>query len=143
MFHPHGVMPDDPRRATVATMTSLGPVTFIIAAFGPDASFEGRIVADLERFEQSGMLRVLDVLFVHRLPSGELDTRPGIPGRPTMVSQADVDEAASALEPGQASGLLLVEHVWAKELEAAVTETGGAIIQHGLLDPAQTEALGQ
>jgi Family of unknown function (DUF6325) len=123
-------------------MTAIGPVSFVAAGFGPEAAFEGRIVAELERFEQTGMLRVLDVLFVRRLPgSGELETRPGIPGRPTLVSQTDVDEVAGALEPGQAAGLLLLEHVWARELEDAVTATGGEILQQGLLDPEQTQAL--
>jgi Family of unknown function (DUF6325) len=123
-------------------MTALAPVSFVAAGFGPEADFEGRIVAALERFEQSGLLRVLDVLFVRRVPgSGELETRPGIPGRPTLVSQADVDEVAGALEPGHAAGLLLIEHVWARELEDAVTATGGAILQQGLLDAEQTQAL--
>ena len=81
------------------------------------------------------MLRVLDPLFVRRAPgSGELETRPGIPGRPTLVSQADVDEVAGSLAPGQAAGLLLIEHQWARELEDAVAATGGVILQHGLLD---------
>jgi hypothetical protein len=122
-------------------MTPLAPVSFVIAAFGPEATFEGQIVAELECFEQSGLLRVLDLLFVHRLASGEVETRPGIPGRPTLVSQADVDEAASALEPGHAAGLLLIEHLWARQLEATVAATDGAILQQGLLDPAQVEAL--
>ena len=88
--------------------------------FGPEATFEGRIVAELQRFEDSGMLRVLDLLFVRRDESGELETRPGIPGRPTLVSQADVDEVAGSLEPGQAAGLVLLEHVWQGELEEAI-----------------------
>lgn len=123
-------------------MTAIGPVSFVAAGFGPEAAFEGRIVAELERFERTGALKVLDVLFVRRLPdTGELETRPGIPGRPTLVSEADVEEVASALEPGQAAGLLLIEHVWARELEEAVIATGGAILQQGLLDPEQTQAL--
>jgi hypothetical protein len=118
------------------------PVSFIAAGFGPEAAFEGRIVAELERFEQSGALRVLDVLFVRRdADSDALETRPGIPGRPTVVSQADVDEVAGALEPGQAAGLLLIEHVWAGELERAIAATGGAILQQGLLDSEQAQAL--
>ena len=123
-------------------MTAIGPVSFVAAGSGPEAAFEGRIVAELERFERTGALKVLDVLFVRRLPdTGELETRPGIPGRPTLVSEADVEEVASALEPGQAAGLLLIEHVWARELEEAVIATGGAILQQGLLDPEQTQAL--
>jgi hypothetical protein len=117
-------------------------VSIVSAGFEEGAAFEGRIVTELERFEESGMLRVLDLLFVRRMPgSGELETRPGIPGRPTLVSQADVDEVASALAPGQAAGLVLIEHVWAADLEAAVSATGGAILQHVLLEPEQTQAL--
>lgn len=118
-----------------------GPVSFMAVGFGPEATFEGAIVAELQRIEDSGMLRVLDVLFVRRDESGELETRPGIPGRPTLVSQADVDEVAGALEPGHAAGLLLVEHVWRSELEQAISETGGEILQEGLLTAEQTQAL--
>jgi hypothetical protein len=120
----------------------MGPVSFIAAGFGPDAAFEGRIVEELQRFEESGMLRVVDLLFVRRLPeSGELETRPGIPGRPTVVSDADVEEVAAALAPGQAAGLLLIEHLWQEQLQAAIADTGGAILQQGLLDEAQSQAL--
>jgi hypothetical protein len=118
------------------------PVSLIAAGFGPEAAFEGRIVAELERLEKSGALRVIDLLFVLRdADSGELETRSGIPGRPTVVSQADVDEVSSALGPGQAAGLLLIEHVWQGQLEAAIAATGGTIVQHGLLDPEQAQAL--
>jgi Family of unknown function (DUF6325) len=121
--------------------TLTGPVSFMAVGFGPEATFEGRIVAELQRFEDSGMLRVLDLLFVRRDESGELETRPGIPGRPTLVSQADVDEVAAALEPGHAAGLLLLEHVWQAELADAIAATGGQVLQEGLLDPEQTAAL--
>ena len=109
--------------------------------FGPDATFEGRIVAELRRIDDSGILRVLDLLFVRRDESGGLETRPGIPGRPTLVSQADVDEVAGVLEPGQAAGLVLLEHVWERELDEAIAATGGVILQQGRLNAAQIEAL--
>ena len=118
-----------------------GPVSFMAVGFGPEATFEGAIVAELQRFEDSGMLRVLDVLFVRRDESGELETRPGIPGRPTLVSQSDVDEVAGALQPGHAAGLLLLEHVWQSELELAIAATGGEVLQQGLLTTEQTQAL--
>jgi hypothetical protein len=118
-----------------------GPVSFMAVGFGPEATFEGAIVAELQRIEDSGMLRVLDVLFVRRDEAGELETRPGIPGRPTLVSQTDVDEVAGALEPGHAAGLVLVEHVWRSELEQAIEATGGEILQEGLLTAEQTQAL--
>jgi hypothetical protein len=118
------------------------PVSLIAVGFGPDAIFEGQIVAELERLEETGAVRVVDLLFVLRdADSGALETRSGIPGRPTVVSQADIDEVSGALGPGQAAGLLLIEHVWAGELEAAIATTGGTIVQHGLLDAEQARAL--
>jgi hypothetical protein len=118
------------------------PVSLIAAGFEPEAAFEGRIVAELERLEQTGALRVLDLLFVRRNPDSDaLETRSGIPGRATVVSQADVDEVASALGPGQAAGLLLIEHLWVGELEDAITATGGTIVQQGMLDAEQARAI--
>jgi Family of unknown function (DUF6325) len=118
------------------------PVSLLAVGFGPEAEFEGRIVAELERLERTGALRVVDLLFVHRVAdSGELETRSGIPGRPTVVSQADVDEVSGALGPGEAAGLVLIEHVWQGELEAAIAATGGTIVQRGLLDAEQAQAL--
>ena len=118
------------------------PVSLIAAGFGPEAEFEGRIVAEIERLERTGAVRVVDLLFVHRdAASGELETRSGIPGRPTVVSQADVDEVSGALGPGEAAGLVLIEHVWQGELEAAIGATGGTIVQRGLLDAEQAQAL--
>jgi hypothetical protein len=45
------------------------------------------------------------------------------------------------LERFARSGMLRVLDVWARELEEAVTATGGAILQQGLLDPEATQAL--
>lgn len=118
-----------------------GPVSFMAVGFGPEATFEGAIVAELRRIEDSGLFRVLDLLFVRRDEEGELETRPGIPGRPTLVSQADVDEVSAALEPGHAAGLVLLEHVWQAELEQAIAATGGEILSQGLLTTEQTQAL--
>ena len=115
-------------------------VSYIAAAFGPDATFEGRIVEEVDRMEASGMLKALDVLFVRRAADGGLETRPGVPGRPTLVSQADVDEAASGLEPGQAALMLFIEHTWIDGLEQAIAETGGRVVQEGLLPPEQAAA---
>jgi len=44
----------------------IGPVQLLAVAFGPEASFEGRIVEELERLERVGTIRLLDLLFVAR-----------------------------------------------------------------------------
>jgi hypothetical protein len=44
----------------------LGPVQLLAIGFPPDADFEGRIMAELERLEGHETIRVLDLLFVAR-----------------------------------------------------------------------------
>jgi uncharacterized membrane protein len=42
----------------------IGPVQLLAIGFPPDAEFEGRIMAELERLESHETIRVLDLLFV-------------------------------------------------------------------------------
>jgi hypothetical protein len=39
------------------------------------------------------------------------------------------------LAPGQAAGMILVEHVWARDLADAIESTGGGVLAQGLLGP--------
>lgn len=47
----------------------------------------------------------------------------------------DIKRIASELEPGEAVGMLLFEHVWAARLKQAIRLTGGYPIAQGLLTP--------
>ena len=42
----------------------IGPVQLVVIGFPPEADFEGRIMAELERLESHETIRVLDLLFV-------------------------------------------------------------------------------
>ena len=42
----------------------IGPVQLVAIGFPPDAEFEGRIMAELERLERHETIRILDLLFV-------------------------------------------------------------------------------
>jgi uncharacterized membrane protein len=42
----------------------IGPVQLLAIGFPPDAEFEGRIMAEIERLESHETIRVLDLLFV-------------------------------------------------------------------------------
>jgi len=44
----------------------IGPVQLLAIGFPPDADFEGRIMAELERLEGHETIRVLDLLFLAR-----------------------------------------------------------------------------
>ena len=123
-------------------MTTVAPIQLIAVGFEPDARYEGRIMAALDDIEARGSLRVLDVVFVGKDDQGELvsleardDRFSGIIAAAlgledgadagAALGVAELDDLGSALEPGQAVGMVLIEHVWVTELNTAITETGG------------------
>jgi hypothetical protein len=125
-------------------MTSIGPVQFIAVGFPEEATYEGRILAEIESIEASGSLRVLDVLFVRKDPStGDLHTMDiqsdelqALAGTVTLaVSRREIEGVGDELAPGQAAGMILVEHVWARDLADAIESTGGGVLAQGLLGP--------
>jgi hypothetical protein len=131
-------------------MAGIGPVQYIAVGFPEDAKYEGRIIAEIKRIEASGSLRVLDVLFVRKNPdSGELETLDiqseelqALAGATTLgVSRRELEGVGDELEPGQGAGMLLVEHVWSRDLAQAIEATGGTVLSLGLLDPADVEAI--
>jgi hypothetical protein len=131
-------------------MISIGPVQFIAVGFPEEATYEGRILAEIATIEASGSLRVLDVLFVRKDPStGALQTMDiqsdelqALAGTLTLgVSRREIEGVGDELEPGQAAGMILVEHVWARDLAQAIESTGGSVLSQGLLGPEDMAAI--
>jgi|SRR3954469_12180946 hypothetical protein len=146
-------------------MTEIGPVQMIVVAFGPDANLEGRIIDELAKLESETTIRLLDLLFVHQdAESGELlaldhqgEDLGGIAGallgfefegddaapaasanggdRAFGLTQAEIEDMARALEPGHSAGILLIEHVWARDLKKAIRDAGGVPVGEGFLTP--------
>lgn len=152
-------------------MTEIGPVQMLAVGFGPDAKFEGRIIEELTKLEADGTIRVLDLLFVLKEPeSGDLvvvDHQAeglgaicgallgfefdGNTPEPVAVadggehafglSRDDLERLAFGLEPGQAAGFLLLEHLWARDLKNAIRGAGGIPIAEGFLTPEMVAAV--
>lgn len=149
---------------------AIGPVQLIAIAFGPGAAFEGRVLAELERLEQTETIRLLDLLFVARdADGGELialgyqgESLGGIVGallgfdfegdespedqvaaesEAFGLGRAEVLALAGTLAPGQAAAFMLFEHVWARELKAAIRDAGGVPLGEGFLTPEAIAAV--
>ncbi|MFC6065536.1 DUF1269 domain-containing protein [Streptomyces ochraceiscleroticus] len=144
-------------------MTETGPIQLLAVVFGPYATFEGRIVEELDELSATGQILVLDLLAVQKQVDGDLaavgyqaegmgDTvsallglRPGsmrgaeevfpslAPGRAFGLAADDIRQLADALEPGTTVGFLLLEHRWARKLRSAVREQGGVPLAEGFL----------
>ena len=137
--------------------------------FSANAAFEGQVVGALERLESGGALRILDALFVASdEASGELfaiDLHGGTGGllatlldfrldpatrrRATERSLKDaaglaplIRDLGESLEPGSALAVMLVEHVWGRSLEDAVSRVGGTALASEFVGAAKLSELG-
>ncbi len=135
-----------------------GPLQVIAVSFGPGADFQGRVLAEVDRLQGRGVLRLLDMLFVaknedgaiQRLVVGDDDDFGALLSRivpldgaglmePAAVDgwsgfdPADAWTLAESLLPGTALAFLLIEHGWARPLFDAIAETGGALLGEGFL----------
>src|SRR5271168_3633167 len=112
------------------TMTT-GPVEYIIVAF-PGNKFTGEIAPELIALVESGTVRILDLIFIGKAADGsvvsfeidELDALAGFGELDAhvggLISPADIEYAASALEPNSSAALLIWEDLWAKPFTEAV-----------------------
>jgi hypothetical protein len=126
-----------------------------------DTNFTGEIEAELIRLEETGTLRVLDIIFVAKSSEGEIevirtdDVHTGAltqallgigegaePPPAATDDDADVWYAADAIEPGNAAGIMVLEHRWAIPLREAITNAGGANVVTEWVDEAQVASLG-
>jgi hypothetical protein len=153
-------------------MGEIGPVQLLAIGFGPDANFEGRILAELAELEKEGTLRVLDLLFVAKEEDGGLvalehqgedlgaiigallgfefegeeasagDAPDEVGGHAFGLSRGDIEGIAASLPAGHSAGLLLVEHVWARRFKSAVRDAGGVPLGEGFLTPEVVASVG-
>ena len=136
-----------------------GPLQVIAVSFSSGSDFQGRVLAEVDRLQGRGVLRLLDVIFVAKNEDGTIE--PVVVGgddddlgallssilalgggglvEPTGevgssgFALADAWALAESLLPGTALALLLVEHGWAQALFDAVAESGGALLGEGFL----------
>jgi len=124
------------------------PLQLIGLTFRLDPDAESRLLAEVDRIEGRGVLRVLDMVFVARGQDGTVEglevgdnedfgsllasVAPfGAADGPAGV--AAVQDVADSLEPGSAVAFLLVEHLWAGPLVDAATAAGGALVSDDFL----------
>jgi DNA-binding NarL/FixJ family response regulator len=138
------------------------PLQLLALTFRLGADAESRLLAEVDRIEGRGVLRVLDVGFlakghdgtVERLevgddedfgsllasiaPAGSQNEGRSAAGNgagsgPAGSGMAAVQALADSLDPGTAVAFLLVEHLWAGPLLDAVAGAGGALVSDDFL----------
>jgi hypothetical protein len=144
-------------------MTEIGPVQLLNIGFEPGANFEGRIADELAKLQSERTIRVLDLLFIGRdtdsdeivvlehqeesmgeivgaLLGLQIDDE-GEQGHAFGFTQAEIEAMGAGLDPGGAAGLMLIEHVWARDLKRAVRDAGGRMLGQDFLTPETVAAV--
>ena len=118
-----------------------GPVDFVLIEFSGD-KLTGRTAQALLDLVERGIVRVYDILMIGKDDDGSVfaidiaesaESRVGsftelAGARSGLLSDDDMREAGSAMEPGTLAALIIYENTWAVPFVAAAMESGGQLI---------------
>jgi len=121
---------------------SLGPIEMIVVGF-PENQFTGEIAPALADLVESGIVRVVDLVFITKDDDGnvaavelnELDAEVSdaylnlVEELQGLIGEEDIEDFGEQLDPGSSIAVLVVEHVWAKAFADAVANSGGVLLE--------------
>jgi hypothetical protein len=128
--------------------TELGPVDYLILEWPAGTEPTGEGLGVLVDLTERGLIRVLDLAFVHKDEDGSiqglaitdldqdgtLDLVQFEGASSGVLGQDDYDEAGAALEPGCSAAILLYENRWAAPFVAAVRRSGAQLVASGRIE---------
>lgn len=137
-------MTDQMTTKVTEPLDELGPVDWIVVEF-PGSRFKGEIAPALEDLVDRGIVRVLDLLLIRKDEDGTLgffelsdldESEVGVLRSyetvlAELLSEEDVENVASAVEPGSTAALLVWENTWAAPFASAVRRAGGQLAASG------------
>jgi len=120
---------------------ALGPVEILVVSF-PGNEFNGEIAPALADLVQTGLIRVIDLVFVTKDADGsvvgielsELDDavtaafEPHVEEPNGLLAEEDIEDLGADLAPGSSAAILLFEHVWATRFRDALLGSGGELV---------------
>jgi hypothetical protein len=126
------------------SLDELGPVDYIVVEFPAGTSnFTGEMSAELARLVDNDIVKVLDLLVLHKDADGsveafeiddldEVDELTAIEAElAELLAEEDVEHLAAAMEPGTTAGVLIWENTWAAPFASAARRSGGQLIANG------------
>lgn len=132
-----------------------GPIDYVAVGFVGN-NFDGSILTELGKAVDSGAIRVVDLVFITKDADGvvtatELEDQSDelknvvslfkIDEDAPLLSGDDVDVMAELLENNCSAGVLVIEHLWAKGLKAAILQAGGILLAEGRIRAEDVEAV--
>lgn len=144
---------------------AVAPLQLIAVGFDRVEDIEARIVAEVDRLQGRGVLRLLDFLVVRKNGDGSVtrlllaDDEFGdlladvvpleaaelfglLEGGAVSATDSQARALADSLSPGAVLAFLLVEHRWARPLFHAMADAGGVLLGVGFMSDAAQALVG-
>jgi Family of unknown function (DUF6325) len=124
-------------------LEEMGPIDYVVLEW-PEARPTGEVAPLLIDLVDRGIIRILDIAFMVKREDGNVDTLElgeldgddagfgQFEGASTgLIGQDDLEEAATALEPGAGAAVLIWENRWAAPVAVALRRSGGQLVASG------------
>jgi hypothetical protein len=124
-------------------LNEMGPIDYILVEW-PGRQPNGEVAPHLVELVERGLIRILDLTFITKGEDGsiagleiadlgnEVSELAVFEGASSgLLSDEDISEAGSALEPGTSAALLVFENTWAAPFAGAVRASGGQLVASG------------
>ncbi|MFJ8019165.1 DUF6325 family protein [Streptomyces sp. NPDC096311] len=133
----------------------MGPIDYLVVEF-PGNRMTGEGLPLLVDLVDRGVIRILDLMFVRKEEDGSvvgleiadltgdgaLDLAVFEGASSGLLGEDDIEEAGSALEPGNSAGILVYENLWAAPFATALRRGGAQLVASGRIPvPAVLAAL--
>ena len=135
---------------------TLGPLDYVVLVF-PGNQFKGEILPELNAIRTSGVVRLVDLIFIRKDQQGQVTTtevsdlqgeeaqryRSLLGDISGLVTQEDLEIAANDIPLNSSAAFLLFEQTWADGLHDAIRRAGGSVVTQGRVDPQVVELVNE
>jgi hypothetical protein len=125
-------------------LEEMGPIDYMVLEWAGDQPVTGEVMALLLDLVDRGIIRILDLAFMVKADDGSVaaidfaEVAANDAGLAEfegassgLLGQDDLEEAATALEPGTVAGVLVWENRWAAPVAVALRRSGGQLVASG------------
>ena len=125
-------------------LAEMGPIDYVVLEWAGDKPVTGEVMTLLLDLVDRGVIRILDLAFLVKAQDGsvaaidlaDIEQKGGglaeFQGVSSgLLGQDDLEEAATALEPGTVAGVLVWENRWAAPVAVALRRSGGQLVASG------------
>ncbi|HEY7061256.1 MAG TPA: DUF6325 family protein [Chloroflexota bacterium] len=120
---------------------SLGPIEMLVVKF-PGNRFRGEIIPALKELVEGGIIRIVDILLLHKGEDGRLTVLevndleaeafglvgPIVSDLTKLLSNEDAAQLGNTLENNSSAALMLFENTWATRLVDALRNANGELV---------------